>query len=63
MEEIVKDKEPEDYEGPAHHEKSIHKTHFTAPGVVLKKGKDDDEYEWVEIRPGRLRRYKKECDD
>ncbi len=58
----MKDKNPEDYEGKPHHEKAIHHTHFTAPGVKLRKSKGD-EYEWVEVRPGRFKRYPKECDE
>jgi hypothetical protein len=53
----------DEYTGTVGHEKAIHKTHFMAPGVKLKRKSENDEYEWVEVRPGRLRRYKKECDD
>jgi hypothetical protein len=62
MEESVKDKNPEDYEGKPHHEKAIHHTHFTAPGVRLRRKNDpfDEKYEWVEVRPGRFKRQLKE---
>jgi hypothetical protein len=30
------------YEGPVGHEKAIHKTHFSAPGVTFKTRKNGD---------------------
>jgi hypothetical protein len=49
------------YGGGVGHEKAVHHTHFTAPGVKLRKS-ENDEYEWVEVRPGRFKRYYKERD-
>jgi hypothetical protein len=55
----------DEYTGTVGHEKAIHKTHFLSPGVKLRKrmDPDDDKYHWVEVRPGRFKRYLKECDD
>jgi hypothetical protein len=48
-----------EYKGMPGHEKVLHKTHFSAPGVSMRHTVDNG-WVWVEVHPGRWRRVKKD---
>ena len=50
-----------EYEGPIGFERKFHRTHFPAPDRHFRG--EDGEYEWLEVRPGRWKRVKKERHD
>jgi len=45
-----------DYEGPTHHEKRFHKTHFSMSGELRGRVHPKDDPDWEYIGHGRWRR-------
>ena len=48
----------DEFTGTVGREKRVRKTHFSALGVTLRTTQDN-EYEWVQVGPGRYKRVKK----
>jgi len=49
-----------DYEGPVYHEKAVRRTHFTVPEGLKHSDDELNDFEWVEVRPRRWKRVKKD---